>query len=402
MKIIHTADWHIGKVLHKESLNDDLKLFFDWLEAYIYEASPDVLLISGDVFDFANPTNKDQELYFAMLSRLSKTGITTIITGGNHDSVSLLNAPNPLLSNFKIHVLGGVDEVLEKHIIPIKNKDNFIICVILAVPFLRERDLKSAVTADKISDDMDSVSLAIKSYYDRWVDMAQEMYGKDIPIVAMGHLFMRGSLTSDGERDIHVGNLQGVESKYIHPDISYLALGHIHKPQRLSGNDYMRYSGSPIYLDFSEVNYHKQILIVELDSKQMTITPKPIPIFRKLLRLRGSMQEVKVELDQFQNDYPLQALVELDIIESAYSQAVINQLEALVNTPHEDYKVIKYKISNSKIETPNILEHQKTGHFEQISPLQMLEKRLDTEMLDDKAREDIMRQYQEIVESLFE
>lgn len=402
MKIIHTADWHIGKVLHKESLNDDLKLFFDWLEAYIYETSPDVLLISGDVFDFANPTNKDQELYFSMLSRLSKTGITTIITGGNHDSVSLLNAPNPLLSNFKIHVLGGVDEVLEKHIIPIKNKDNIIICVILAVPFLRERDLKSAVTADKISDDIDSVSLAIKSYYDRWVDMAQEMYGKDIPIVAMGHLFMRGSLTSDGERDIHVGNLQGVESKYIHPDISYLALGHIHKPQRISGNDYMRYSGSPIYLDFSEVNYHKQILIVELDSKQMTITPKPIPIFRKLLRLRGSMQEVIVELDQFQNVYPLQALVELDISESAYSQAVIHQLEALVNTPHEDYKVIKYKISNSKIETPNILDHQKIGHFEQISPLQMLEKRLDTEMLDDKAREDIMRQYQEIVESLYE
>jgi exonuclease SbcD len=400
MKIIHTADWHIGKVLHKEPLNDDIRMFFDWLEAYIYAEVPDVLLISGDIYDFANPSNKDQEMYYSMLSRLAKTGITTIITGGNHDSISLLNAPKPLLKNFKIHVLGGIDENHEKHIIPIKNKEGNLACVILAVPFLRERDLKTADTADKMTNDIDSVSLAVKSYYDRWVEMAQEKYGNDVPIIAMGHLFMRGSLTSDGEREIHVGNLQGIESKYIHSDIAYLALGHIHKPQRIGGNDRMRYSGSPIYLDFSEIKYQKQIVIVEIDDEQIKVVPESVPKFRQLLRLNGSMEEVKDSLTQFENKYPLQALVELDIVESGYSQAIINQLEDLVNTPHPDYKVIKYKISSSIKEISGIPDFIQSGHFEQISPLQMLEKRLENEEIDDNVRDGLFRQYQEIIESL--
>lgn len=400
MKIIHTADWHIGKVLHKEPLNDDIRMFFDWLEAYIYAEVPDVLLISGDIYDFANPSNKDQEMYYSMLSRLAKTGITTIITGGNHDSVSLLNAPKPLLKNFKIHVLGGIDENLEKHIIPIKNKDGNLACVILAVPFLRERDLKTADTADKMTNDIDSVSLAVKSYYDRWVEMAQEKYGNDAPIIAMGHLFMRGSLTSDGEREIHVGNLQGIESKYIHSDIAYLALGHIHKPQRIGGNDRMRYSGSPVYLDFSEIKYQKQIVIVEIDDEQIKVVPESVPKFRQLLRLNGSMEEVKDSLTQFENKYPLQALVELDIVESGYSQAIIHQLEDLVNTPHPDYKVIKYKISSSIKENNGIPDFIQSGHFEQISPLQMLEKKLENEEIDDNVRDGLLRQYQEIIESL--
>lgn len=399
MKIIHTADWHIGKVLHKQGLNAEIELFFNWLETYILTEKPNLLLVSGDVFDLANPSNKDQELYFSFLSRLSKTGVETIITGGNHDSISLLNAPKSILGNMKIHVLGGIDPEIKNHIIPIY-KDDQLSCVVLAVPFLRERDLKVADSADKVNMDLDAVSLAVKNYYDRWVEMTQELYGKDIPIIAMGHLFMRGSMTSDGEREIHVGNLQGIESKYIHPDISYLALGHIHKPQRIGGSEMMRYSGSPIYLDFSETKYSKQVVIIDIEEGSLSATPEMIPKFRNLLRLNGSMKEIKEQLSSYKNDCPLQTFVEIDVVEPTFLLEIQHQMEELTNDDHPDYKVIKWKIGTGMSDMQTKSNFIKTGYFEQISPLKMLEMRIENEELDDETKVSIFKQYKEIEESL--
>lgn len=400
MKIIHTADWHIGKLLYKQGLNTEIELFFNWLETYILTEKPNLLLVSGDVFDLANPSNKDQELYFSFLSRLSKTGIETIITGGNHDSISLLNAPKSIYGDMKIHVLGGLDPEINNHIIPIY-KDAQLSCIVLAVPFLRERDLKVAESADKVNMDIDAVSLAVKSYYDRWVVMAQELYGKDIPIIAMGHLFMRGSMISDGEREIHVGNLQGIESKYIHPDINYLALGHIHKPQRIGGSEMMRYSGSPIYLDFSEAKYSKQVVIIDIEDGMTSATPMMIPKFRNLLSLHGSMMEIKKQLSSYKNDCPLQTFIEIDVVEPAFSLEVQHHMTELTNDEHPDYKVIKWRIGTGMTDLQTQSNLIKTGYFEQINPVKMLEMRLENEDLDDETKLSIFKQYKEIEESLY-
>ena len=94
MKILHTADWHIGKVLHKHPLSEDLRLFFDHLLEIIKEEKIELLLISGDIFDVANPAAKDRQLYYQFLKALVGRSIKIIITGGNHDSVAFLNAPS--------------------------------------------------------------------------------------------------------------------------------------------------------------------------------------------------------------------------------------------------------------------------------------------------------------------
>ncbi|MBK7699699.1 MAG: exonuclease subunit SbcD [Saprospiraceae bacterium] len=135
IKILHTADWHLGKMLYKYALNEDIILFFDWLEAYIITEKIDVLLVSGDIFDLANPASRDIKLYYNFLHRLTLTGVKTIITGGNHDSVSLLNAPATLLTSLNISVIGGVPEDFYNQLIPIENKNKETVAVVLAVPF---------------------------------------------------------------------------------------------------------------------------------------------------------------------------------------------------------------------------------------------------------------------------
>jgi exonuclease SbcD len=144
-------------------------LFFGWLEAYILEEKIDVLLVAGDIFDMANPSNKDTKLYYTFLQRLSRTAVRTIITGGNHDSVSLLNAAADLLTELNITVVGGVPDDFLAQLVPIYDKNKKLECVVLAVPFLRDRDLRLSVSADQANEKQEIIPIAIKQHYDRLV-----------------------------------------------------------------------------------------------------------------------------------------------------------------------------------------------------------------------------------------
>lgn len=397
MKFLHTADWHLGKVLHRHEINPEIGLFFDWLEKIIIDEKVDVLLISGDIFDLANPSNKDLKLYYHFLYRLSALKIKTIITGGNHDSVSLLNAPAQLLDTMNIHVIGGVPEDFENQIIPITNKNGDIAAIVLAVPFLRERDLKVSISADQEKTKTDTTATAIKSHYDRLVDLSLEKYGTGIPLIAMGHLFMQGAITSESEREIHVGNLQGIDGEMVHSQIDYMALGHIHKPQRISKQDHIRYSGSPVYLDFSEAGYEKVVISVDFNDGKCAIHPIKIPVFRQLLRLRGSWSEIKDALHKYRNPYDLITYVEIDVFEDVYNISINYEVETFKEHQNTDYKIIK-----SKITLPgNVLKDQEYNDrwAASFTPNDMINRRLDIETLDDVYRQEIVSVYSEILET---
>lgn len=397
MKFLHTADWHLGKVLHRHEINPEIGLFFDWLEKIIIDEKVDVLLISGDIFDLANPSNKDLKLYYHFLYRLSALKIKTIITGGNHDSVSLLNAPAQLLDTMNIHVIGGVPEDFENQIIPITNKNGDLAAIVLAVPFLRERDLKVSISADQEKTKTDTTATAIKSHYDRLVDLSLEKYGTGIPLIAMGHLFMQGAITSESEREIHVGNLQGIDGEMVHSQIDYMALGHIHKPQRISKQDHIRYSGSPVYLDFSEAGYEKVVISVDFNDGKCAIHPIKIPVFRQLLRLRGSWSEIKDALRNYRNPYDLITYAEIDVIEDVYNISINYEVETFKEHQNTDYKIIK-----SKITLPgNVLKDQEYNDrwAASFTPNDMINRRLDIETLDDVYRQEIVSVYSEILET---
>ncbi len=401
IKILHTADWHLGKMLYKYTLNEDIILFFDWLEAYIIVEKIDVLLVSGDIFDLANPASRDIKLYYNFLHRLSLTGVKTIITGGNHDSVSLLNAPATLLSSLNISVIGGVPEDFYNQLIPIENNDKEIVAVVLAVPFLRDHELRASVASDQIEDKMEVIPIAIRRHYDLLVDEARHRYGQ-VPLIAMGHLFMRGALTSDSEREIHVGNLMGIDSLCIPDQISYTALGHIHKPQKVDKNEFIRYSGSPIYLDFSESMYEKMVVRVELSENRVAVHPVPIPKFRELLRLKGKLDEITTQLNQYKNSYPLKTLVEAEVIDKAFDATIIHEAQSLESLQNEEYQVIKTKISFLDQRKGNTLGTEMDDHIENLDPWQIFDIRMETEEMEAQSREALKIAYLHILESLNE
>ncbi|MBK8721685.1 MAG: exonuclease SbcCD subunit D C-terminal domain-containing protein [Saprospiraceae bacterium] len=401
MKILHTADWHIGKMLYKYDLNEDLKLFFDWLIDYVTTENIDLLLVAGDIFDLANPSNRDIRFYYEVLYRLNQSKTKVIITGGNHDSISMLDAPKNILNSFQIQVVGGVPDQIEEEIIPIYDAENQLQCVVLAVPFLRDKDLRKSVSADIDQNKAAIEKAAIKAHYDQLVEISLSKYGADTPIIAMGHLFMQGAETSDSERDIHIGNLGGISSDIIHSRIDYMALGHIHKPQRIGKSDKIRYSGSPIFLDFSERNYEKQVIEIKIEQQKIIdIQSIKVPKNRELVKFSGDFKKIEQQLMHYQPENRLTALVELEIVEDQFDPSIINlQNELTEAAPFGNYKIIKTRLSfKNKLENIELLANHE--HIMNFSPKEVFQKRLDAEIIDATLRQELMEAYHILLEEM--
>jgi len=346
LKILHTADWHIGKVLHKQELREEMILFFDWLIDTIEKESIDILLVSGDIFDLANPAVKDRELYYQFLSRLLKYEIKVVITGGNHDAVGLLNAPVEILKHLNISIIGGATKKIEDELIPIMNESGGVQLVIAAVPFLRDRDLRNKNTDHQYKNRTEAIREGIKNHYAALADLCQTTYPK-IPCIAMGHLYASGSITSHSERDIHIGNAAAVHSSIFLDTFNYVALGHIHRPQVISGNNHIRYSGSPIALSFSERNDKKCIIILEMNNGNIG-EPQVIdvPKNRELLKIKGNEVEVIDKLKNYKPDYPLSSFVEIEITEDTYSPLLLSRVANLVSEydNEEHFSILKSRV----------------------------------------------------------
>ena len=402
MKILHTADWHIGKILHRQSLYDDISYFFDWLVQRITDEKIDLLLVSGDIFDLANPSNMDTKLYYQTLYRLSKTNVKVIITGGNHDSISLLDAPSSLLDVLDITVVGGAKDDIHHEIIPITGNHGEVECIVLAVPFLRDKDLRQSMQASEMADKSSFISEAIKQHYDKLVEMTVEKFGHSAPIIAMGHLYMQGSITSDSEREIHIGNLEGLDSKIIHPEIDYMALGHIHKPQKIGNKNNIRYSGSPVFLDFSERNYDKMVIEIEIEANEIkSITSVAIPKSREILKFTGDLTSVKNMLMVYQNKYPLTAFIEIEIQENEFDVLKIQAMEDMIDSiKSEEFKILKNRIFFDQ--TPDsmkvILNESRT--IQELTPMDIFRQKLSENNLNELEMKELTEIYVSLLEEI--
>jgi exonuclease SbcD len=374
MKILHTADWHLGKKLHKHDLTKDHKLFLDWLIELIQEQKIDVLLISGDIFDLANPPIEARTMYFWFLRQMIQQKCKIIITGGNHDSAMMLDAPKEILNLLDITVVGGATTPIENEIIVL---ENLIIC---AVPYLRDSDLRQAIDGENGSSRIENVRLGIKKHYDELAGICQEKY-LNIPVIAMGHLYANGSISSESEREIQIGNLAAIDGNDFSKTFDYVALGHIHRPQLIGGNEHIRYSGSPIPLSFSEKNDQKIILTFEvLDNKIQQINEIFIPKFRDLKRISGTLENVKSKLIAFKNETPLTSFLEIEVIEDNFNPLIIKELNDLIVVfDDENAIVLKHKISfKNEVKSSDEL-FVEGQNLEDISEKEMLKKRLEKE-----------------------
>ena len=400
MKILQTADWHLGKYLHKVDLLPEMLLFLDWLHGCISSEGIQVLLVSGDIFDTANPSHEAKTAYFGFLAKLIPLRVKIIIIGGNHDSVSLLEGPADVLENLDIHIIGGAALAKTRGIIPIKDSQDSLIAVVLAVPFLRDGDVLTDIHAT-LSKDV-QIKEGVTLFYQKMLDAAQHLYPFDIPIIAMGHLLVVGSEMSDSERDIHIGNLGALSPRFFGERFDYVALGHIHKPQIFSEGK-LRYAGSPICLSFSERNYQKQVIRLEIaPSKIQEIVPIPVPKYRSLIHLKGTLQEVQSALREMECPYILPNLVEIHVVEQHYSAEAMLEFQSLAQGGDQH----GYQIALSKIEfleTP--FEEGLTETFqtiEEVDPQQMLLLKLANSTLDDADKTEVFEAYSQLLHEIME
>jgi exonuclease SbcD len=299
MKLLHTADWHLGARLVERDRLPEHAAFLDWLIDTLRTEQIDALLVSGDIFDAANPPQDAVALYFDFLKRLAdlKT-VKAVITGGNHDSASHLNAPRELLRRFEVHVFGHAGD----------NVVDLGGAVVAAVPFLRERDLREAAAGETMAAVHEQVRAAIRAHYTAQLAACRAI-ANGRPIIAMGHLTVLGATTSDSERDIHIGNLGAVGAD-LFDGFDYTALGHLHRPQRVASIDTIRYSGSPIALSFSEAADAKSVVII--DTQGMKIELLPIPTTRALVRVTANRATLATDLAAIPADAWAEVTVKLD------------------------------------------------------------------------------------------
>ena len=400
MKILHTADWHIGKALHKHELRDELVLFFDWLLELIEKENVDLLLVSGDIFDLANPAVKDRELYYDFLNRLIKMDIKVILTGGNHDAVGLLNAPQKILDNLNISVVGGATIPISKELIEIKNTEGQTELIVAAVPFLRDKDLRSKESGEKYANRTEEIREGIKKHYADLADICDKEY-KDIPVIAMGHLYAKGSVTSDSERDIHVGNAAAVESSIFSSTFDYVALGHIHRPQIIGKNLFIRYSGSPIALSFSEKTDKKSLVMLNLiEGKIKDPIVIDIPKFRELKKFSGDLKSVTENLASFKPDYPLTSFVEIEVIEKTFSASVLAQVDALVAGYSESslFTILKPRTVFEQGSKDTASLFKVGAHIEDLKPTDVFSKLMDEQDIDQEQQSILKEAFLEVLE----
>lgn len=380
MKILHTADWHIGKKLHKQDLTEDFSLFIQWLCEEIEQQQVEVLLVSGDVFDLANPSNEAKRLYYQSLLKLKNLGLQIIITGGNHDSPSMLNAPQAILNELNVQVVGNLPENFEDVMIPIASKHGNIEAVVAAIPFLRNNDVQSAEVAKTYEERLENLKNAIANYYTQAAELAKSNF-PGVPCIAMGHLFTHGVQTSESERDIQIGNQAGVEALHFGEYFSYVALGHIHQPQQVKAKIPIYYSGSPVQLSFSERKDQKRVLLIDTKNacEPTSIT---VPTFRQLITLKGNIAEIEHKLMNLTPNAQLPYFIEIELVEEKYNPQIVFLLNNLMeNFQTKGYTIVKHRILFQEKQKGLSAIVQPKQNLEEMKAKDVFEKRIaDTEL----------------------
>ena len=352
--------------------------------------------MSGDVFDTAYPTPYSLGLYYGFLTKLFGTGCQVIVTGGNHDSASVLNAPRELLRHLNIKIVGNALENIADQLIRIESQEGEV--VVAAVPYLRDIDLRKSVSGAKYDDRVAALRQGIKQHYQQIADCHHAQY-KGLCVVAMGHLYVNGATISESEREIHaIGGEAAFSSEHFPAGFDYVALGHIHKPQRIANSDLIRYSGSPIPLSFSERDDTKFVLELTLQNAQIAqIEALPVPVFRQLRSFSGNLDQVEAALKAFAPQTQLESLVEIHVTEPNFDPQIdfyFNQFKK--DFGQENFKIVKDRLSYvNRLQGADELFAIGTS-IQDLSAREVFAKRLEVETLDDETRQLLLEAFEEI------
>ena len=300
MRLLHTSDWHLGQHFFGKHRQHEHAAFLAWLLEQVAAQAVDAVIVAGDVFDTASPPSHAREAYHQFVVDMHDAGVQLVVLGGNHDSPAVLGESRQLLERLHTRVVPSLDRPAAEHVFVLDGRDGQPGALLCAVPFIRAREVRQSLPGQEVEAARQDLVAGIAGHYAAIHDAAlarRQALGRQLPIVATGHLTCVGASRSESVREIYVGSLSAFPADAF-PPADYIALGHIHRPQQVSASGHIRYSGSPIALGFDELGTAKQVLLVDLDEAGLqAVTPLPVPVFQPMARLGGSLKQLPAQLD---------------------------------------------------------------------------------------------------------
>lgn len=337
MKIIHTADWHIGQDFYHYDRKEEHRFFFVQLEEIVKKEQPDLLLVCGDVYHTATPSNASVRLYTEGMMQMHQAcpEMQIVVTAGNHDSSSRLVATAELWKLAKVFVTGGLEwdsetgnPFLERHILEIPHK-----AFVIAVPYINER------------------------YYSIFGELQQlvaERNHNNLPVIMTGHLAIGGSDITGHDPSI-IGGMETASLSDFGSQYDYWALGHIHCPQTLNASGgRVRYSGSPLHVSFDE-NYRHSVTMVTIEKHGDLPVASEIPVKQLVHTKTIPFQALPLDdvLMLLKNDE-----IKKDILEPAYLRIRVlvkdyltQQASDLILEEIKRHKFFRFCLIQSEMET---------------------------------------------------
>lgn len=282
MKLLHTADWHLGKTLMNRSLIEDQKFILEKFLAIVDEVKPHAIIIAGDVYDRADPSTEAVDLFDKILFDLTERKIPVLCIAGNHDSAQRLNFGSRVFANKKFFITAKTADKPET--IPIA--DEFGDVYFSLIPYFEPVEIRKKFFGDE------QRRLTFDEANKFYLDEARKEIPAGARSVAIAHVFISGGQTSDSERKF-VGGTGNVSLQNF-SGYDYVALGHLHRAQKMSAEN-IRYSGSPLKYSASEASHEKSVTLVELDANGFVRAENiPLKPLHDLIAVEGESTELQL------------------------------------------------------------------------------------------------------------
>jgi exonuclease SbcD len=389
MRIIHTSDWHLGQHFITKSRLSEHQAFLKWLLAQVESLRVDAIIVAGDIFDTGSPPSYARQLYNQFIVDLQQVKCHLLILGGNHDSVATLNESTNLLACLNTHVIPCVQDAPEKQVLVLNNAKGEPGAVVCAIPFIRPRDVLESQAGQSGVEKQSALQNAISDHYKTLYELAHskaQSFEPALPVIATGHLTTVGVKTTDSVREIYIGTLEAFPSNAF-PKADYIALGHIHRAQKVGKTEHIRYSGSPIPLSFDEVGKAKSVYLVDFkDSKLDNVEAVEIPIFQPMQLIKGDLAEIELKLEALKDhDGELDVWLDIEVSTQQYLTDLQRRIEDLTADLPVEVLLLRRQKANRQV----TLGREAKETLNELNAEQVFEKRLAQEDFDsdeDKAR----------------
>lgn len=400
LRILHTSDWHLGQHFMGKTRQTEHQAFCSWLLEQVRAREVDVLLIAGDVFDTGAPPSYAREQYYRLVVELRDAGCALVVLGGNHDSPAMLGESRSLLAQLGAQVVPGVGVDLAEQVLLLNDRTGQPGAVLCAIPFIRPRDVLASQAGQSAQDKQQSLQQAIAEHYRALYELAsstRDELGQALPIIATGHLTTVGASASESVREIYVGSLEAFPTSAF-PPADYIALGHIHRPQKVGGLEHIRYSGSPIALSFDEARQQKEVLLLEFGAALQSITPLPVPVFQPMASLRGSLKELAGAIAEAAAQGTPERPVWLEVQVS--TDDYLSDLQSRINALCEGLPVEVLRIRRERGNAMASLASEARETLDELSVEDVFARRLQQETLEEEDALRLQGLYRQVLEAL--